>query len=85
MTGASDFFDEPDCLTLAEAWNAIPGVRRADPFYVLEGLGRDNCSVEARDILEMLEDPDHPPHSGESLWGWYRRLTGEWLGSEVEY
>ena len=72
-------------VLLAKTWSALPGARRADPFYVSEGLSRGG--IDAADVQELIDGIGRydVPESGETLWAWFRRITGEWLGSEVEY
>ena len=72
-------------ILLAKTWSALPGVRRADPSYVSDGLARGGIDVtEVQELIDGISRYDMP-ESGETLWAWFRRMTGEWLGSEVEY
>jgi hypothetical protein len=72
-------------VRLAQAWSELPGVRRADPSYVSDGLARRG--IDATEVQELIDGITRydVPENGESLWAWFRRMTGEWLGSEVEY
>ena len=76
---------EPEAITLAEAWSCLNGVRRADPFYVSEGLSRGGIGADEVEGLLYEMSPDDAPLPDETLWAWYRRVTGDWLGSEVQY
>lgn len=76
---------EPETVKLAKTWSSLPGVRRADPSYVSEGLSRG--LIEAEELRMVMDQmlPVEPPIVGETLWAWYRPVIGEWFGSEVEY
>ncbi len=68
---------------LARRWSSQGGVRRADHSYVEEGLRRGGLEAEEVEDTLHLMLPSYPPFPDESLWFWFRRVTGEWLGSEV--
>ncbi len=70
--------------TVEKLWSSTGG-RKAASDYVLRGLLQaDDQHGVAEDVCDQLETSNghELPRSGESLWGWYQRVTGAWYGAE---